>query len=430
MRGIPNFIPIAAVLCFFWGCQSAPDKQASEKTQVITSPDAVSSVEVSAPRLDCPAWVLSPPREEGYLYGVGGGRDMATAKRKALVNTGQQFSITVKTACYEQSVLQDDQMDRVCRSIDEQLTDHLLKGVKFFDEYRDEQGFCWVMTRAPLECSLDVAEGFLLSYFLEIMQEPKIANAVMNRVEVSYRKRFSRNISYLSKDMVYVKGGSFDAGSNVGQPNEAPRHKVTLNDFLISSHETTQAEWLEVMESLPADLDYGSGDFHPIYNISWLDAVEYCNKRSVLEGFSPSYFKDNGVILCDFRADGYRLPTEAEWEFAAKGGSYMGIYSFRDHGWHQGNSNGLAQEIGTLDGNPLGIFDMDGNVWEWCWDWYGTYRENAADNPGGPERGIMRAIRGGAWNSPLEDLTYFSRGRVYPDEAKCSVGFRVVRSMR
>ena len=149
MRDTLTFIIIAGVFCLFSGCHSEPETPQESLTEEKSDSQAASELSLQ----DYPDWVLSTPREEGYYFGIGGGDNLAEAKQKALVNTGQQFCVTVKSALFEQDRIQGDRMDRVFTSVDEQLTDHLLRGVKFYDQYEDDKGFCWVLARAPLECS-------------------------------------------------------------------------------------------------------------------------------------------------------------------------------------------------------------------------------------------------------------------------------------
>jgi formylglycine-generating enzyme required for sulfatase activity len=169
---------------------------------------------------------------------------------------------------------------------------------------------------------------------------------------------------------------------------------------------------------------YGEGDNYPMYYVDWLEAVRYCNRRSVKEGLTPAYSISGGGVTCDGDANGYRLPTEAEWEYAAKGGSldpaayeYAGSNSVDTVAWYDGNSEKRTHEVGTKAPNSLGLYDMSGNVWEWCWDWY----DDAPDRD-------YRVIRGGSWDDSAgaarSTLRYYNN----PSFGNNEVGFRLARN--
>jgi formylglycine-generating enzyme required for sulfatase activity len=172
----------------------------------------------------------------------------------------------------------------------------------------------------------------------------------------------------------------------------------------------------------------------PVENVTWYDAVEYCNKLSVKDGLIPAYSGSNDNIICNFTANGYRLPTEAEWEYAARGGNrdtltfdYAGGNSVDILGWYKENSDEKSHEVGQKQPNSLGLYDMAGNVWEWCWDWYGSYQRGNQQDPPGPSTGKERVNRGGSWNSKASELrsTYRSLGN--PGKWYRDLGFRVLR---
>jgi formylglycine-generating enzyme required for sulfatase activity/TolB-like protein len=212
--------------------------------------------------------------------------------------------------------------------------------------------------------------------------------------------------------MALVPAGTFMMGSNDGYDNEKPVHRVTISKpFYMSVYEVTQKEWREVMGTTIAQQRdmantswslAGEGDSYPMYYVSWQEAIEYCNRRSVKEGLTPAYSGSENAIQCNFNASGYRLPTEAEWEWAARGGgkdpleyTYSGSNSADSVAWYSDNSGSSTHSVGTKKANSLGLYDMSGNVWEWCWDWYGSYGNSAVTDPLGAASGSNRVKRGG-----------------------------------
>jgi formylglycine-generating enzyme required for sulfatase activity len=205
-----------------------------------------------------------------------------------------------------------------------------------------------------------------------------------------------------------------------------------IDSFYMGISEVTQGEWLEIMEKNPS---YFKGDYLPVESVSWYDAVEYCNKRSLKEGLTPAYQGAGETTVCDFTASGYRLPTEAEWEYAARGGNrappslvYTDVQDVNDIGWFTMNSGMKSQPVRTKRPNGLGLYDMNGNISEWCWDWYEGYRNEIQENPIGPSLGSLRVIRGGDWISGEIHLRATSRRREFPSVRNAHIGFRVVRS--
>jgi sulfatase modifying factor 1 len=238
-------------------------------------------------------------------------------------------------------------------------------------------------------------------------------------------------------EMVFVQGGTFEMGDHFseGVDIDLPVHSVTVSDFYIGKYEVTQSEWATHM-SLETNASYGVGDNYPVYYISWYKILVYCNKRSIAEGIIPCYTisastnpDDWGTVptstdstwnavSCNWSANGYRLPTEAEWEYASRGGIHWAdnyIYSGSDSAdqvaWLFNNSGSTSHPIGTKSPNQLGIYDMSGNVWEWCWDWYVwnyyTICENlgVVTDPYGPTSGSSRVMRGGYWYN----ISYYCR---------------------
>jgi sulfatase modifying factor 1 len=235
--------------------------------------------------------------------------------------------------------------------------------------------------------------------------------------------------------MVFVKGGVFKMGSNEANAGQRPAHPVTVSNFYIGKFEVTQEEWKAVMGNNPS---FFKGAWNPVHSINWYAAIGYCNRRSRIEGLTPCYTGKDKNITCDFKADGYRLPTEAEWEYAARGGlksrnyKYSGSNDPNEVAWYGENAGGKAHPVGMKKANELGIYDMSGNVWEWCWDWYDFYyyEHSPAKNPKGPAAALHRIKRGGDWRDPLYVMTCTFRFYNRPHIIFHNLGFRVVRTAR
>ncbi|MCG8683993.1 MAG: formylglycine-generating enzyme family protein, partial [Desulfobacterales bacterium] len=239
--------------------------------------------------------------------------------------------------------------------------------------------------------------------------------------------------------MVFVQGGSFQMGSDNRERGEYPAHKVTVSSFFIGKYEVTQGEYEAVMGAQPFSDDSEHGDDYPVYGVNWVQAAEYCNALSLKEGLTPCYdFDGEFEVHCDFSADGYRLPTEAEWEFAARGGNVSRNYAYPGGNdldlvaWYRKNTSRL-QPVGRKRPNELGLFDMAGNVGEWCWDWFGDYGHGSRRNPTHPAYPPadpvsiepFRVVRGGSDYAHAEACRVTSRFSLHP-ELQMS-GFRLVR---
>ena len=299
-------------------------------------------------------------------------------------------------------------------------------------------------------------------------------------------------------EIVFIQGGTFqmgdhfndNAGDGMTENDELPLHSVTMSDFYIGSAGITQAEWASYMP-LETSIYYGIGDNHPVYYVSWYSVIVYCNKRSIAEGLNPCYSINDttdvtqwdamptsqdttGVYnwdgaICNWSANGYRLPTEAEWEYAARGGlsgqrfpngatishstngdTQANFYSF----WYGGSPscyydvsptsgynpdyNGKVSPVGSFPPNGYGLYDMSGNLCEWCWDWYGdSYYTTCNDqgvvsDPTGPARGTRRVGRDGGYSDSAFYCRISSRlnGNPYDSDqliVERHFGFRVAR---
>ena len=233
-----------------------------------------------------------------------------------------------------------------------------------------------------------------------------------------------KNNDTFSNDFVLVEGGTFNNGTA----------DVTLSSFHINKYEVTQAEYERVIGENPS---YFKGDNLPVESVSWYDAVEFCNKKSKDDGLDPCYFCSGKNIECNFTANGYRLPTEMEWMFAAKGGNgepatgyneYAGTdveAQLTNYAWYDLLSGQTTYTVGTKLPNELGLYDMSGNVWEWCNDWYGAYKTN----PTGVKTGSYRVIRGGSWGGSATYCRVASLIIIYPSNSYITLGFRLVRSL-
>ena len=227
---------------------------------------------------------------------------------------------------------------------------------------------------------------------------------------------YTETIKGLNLQMVYVEGGTFTMGATPEQGsdaynNEKPSHKVTLSSYYIGKYEVTQAQWRAIMGENPS---YFTGDNNPVEKVSWYEAQEFCKKLSQLTGKK------------------YRLPTEAEWEYAARGGKkskgykYSGSNNIEDVAWYGSNSDLETHTVGQKQPNELGIYDMSGNVYEWCYDWYDSYTSSPQTNPTGAASGSSRVIRGGDWVNLATLCRVSDRYYSSPDDRSNSMGFRVV----
>lgn len=253
-------------------------------------------------------------------------------------------------------------------------------------------------------------------------------------------------------EMISITGGTFQMGSPEDESwrsADEQAHTVTVDSFSVSPYEVTQGEYAALMGTNPSTF---TGESLPVEGVSWYDAIAYCNARSEAEGLTPAYTVEGERIMWNLSADGYRLPTEAEWEYACRAGTatpfntqtsisvdeanYWGHYPYQieENYFTQENLEtkpGIYREetvaVGSFAPNAWGLYDMHGNVSEWVWDAYGDYGTQHAQSPTGVEDGMRRVYRGGAWNDFAKNLRCAYRAAMQPELATFTTGIRLVR---
>ncbi|MBQ2560623.1 MAG: formylglycine-generating enzyme family protein [Fibrobacter sp.] len=243
---------------------------------------------------------------------------------------------------------------------------------------------------------------------------------------VCYSEKTNMDLTQTQKDsiiqsmmanMVYVEGGTFVMGATDELGNDAydwekPTHQVTLSSFSINKYEVTQEEWQVVMGNNPS---WFKGAKRPVEKVSWEECQEFILKLNAMTGRH------------------FRLPTEAEWEYAARGGNkshgykYAGSNDLKSVGWYDFNCRNETHNVGSKQPNELGLYDMSGNVWEWCQDWYDEYSPSVQTNPTGSSSGVFRVFRGGSWINKSRNCRVSERRKYYPDGLGGLLGFRLAQ---
>jgi formylglycine-generating enzyme required for sulfatase activity len=240
--------------------------------------------------------------------------------------------------------------------------------------------------------------------------------------------------------MVYLPGGEFTMGTSQGNPDEGPAHKVKISSFMMDTYLVTHDMFTKVQ--LPNPSHWQDNPKKPVERVRWRDAKQYCNERSLLEGLKPCYNEKTMDWECDYSANGYRLPTEAEWEYACRAGTDA-PYDFgspdklRQYAWFADNSEEKTHPVGQKKPNLWGLYDMYGNVSEWCEDVYSPtyYQESPGLDPHGPPnpgKDVKRVMRGGSWKSSADMCrATYRQGQRTGDTDACFYtdfcGFRCVR---
>jgi formylglycine-generating enzyme required for sulfatase activity len=282
---------------------------------------------------------------------------------------------------------------------------------------------------------------------------------------VTYNKK-TQNVQVwvrLLISFVWVEAGTFTMGPDIWN-NNATVEVTFTNGFNIGKYPVTQEQYEKVMGVNPNHFTTAQGrapetgetdERRPVETVRWYHAIAFCNRLSILEGLTPVYSIDAisntdadawlhtavptsnnatwNVVTANWTANGYRLPTDAQWEFAARGGNesegytYSGSNNADEVAWHWENSGSKTREVGKKLPNELGIYDMSGNVWEWCWDWWGNYPSSAVTDYTGVATGSSRVRRGGSWSSTAAVAQSVSRSFIIPDYRHDYLGFRLLR---
>ncbi|MCL2719766.1 MAG: formylglycine-generating enzyme family protein [Treponema sp.] len=300
------------------------------------------------------------------------------------------------------------------------------------------------------DCGTQVDEGNV--FCVNCGNIVKKMSAASNSASVS--ATVSKNAFIDLKKFVLLEGGSVNIGSPITEKkrndDEGPQFNATISSFYMGKYPVTQSEYLAVMRKNPSNFP---GDDHPVDMVCWYDAVEYCNRLSKSDGLSPAYSLsgstdpdtwgeqgskwDSIIIVLD--SNGYRLPTEAQWEYACRAGTTTPFYTGENITSAQANYNGTSPytgdpgeyikkttPVGSYPPNSWGLYDMHGNVWEWCWDWKENYEPGNKTDPTGPQSGKYRAERGGSWCSGGSNIRSACRSYDFPSIKGYNDGFRLV----
>ena len=286
------------------------------------------------------------------------------------------------------------------------------------DGYESEEGTVKLKASAPSNLQITLTKE-APAIQQSIVSQPIVALQPVAQTPVTNSDNISIPVKNgISIDMVRVEAGTFTMGATPEMENpfnwEKPTHQVTLtNDYYIGKYEVTQALWQAVMGNNPS---YFKGDNLPVERVSWDDCQEFISKLNSITGKT------------------FRLPTEAEWEYAARGGNksrgyqYSGSSNLSDVAWYDGNSGNKTHSVGSKQANELGIYDMTGNVWEWCQDWYDSYSSSSQVNPTGANSGSGRMRRGGSWSFLARFCRSSYRGHNAPNYRDYILGLRLVLS--
>ena len=242
-------------------------------------------------------------------------------------------------------------------------------------------------------------------------------------------------------EMMDLPGGTFFMGSAADDAqaydSEKPQHDVTVSGFAIGRYAVTRELYREVVKDSPRQWEEGQDDAGlPANDVTWFDAVTFCNQLSERQGLTTCYRIDDTNVSWHRDANGYRLPTEAEWEYAARAGTQTRWFcgdeptELAPYAWFDEGVRRRPHSVCKKMPNPWGLYDMAGNVYEWCWDWYREYDAVPVTDPSGPANGVRRVLRGGTYMRGVRNLWSANRLRLGPEDRDVGIGFRVVRRPR
>ena len=385
----------------------------------------------------------------------GGGSDHAEISAsigEVAVDIGSNVDLAAKAREAARLRAEREELERKEAEIETELSeDRRIRREAAEATLRDQAEQEWLalapLLDTPSAEGMDVAELFLQKYgSATVTVDAQTTPVELERVAEARRwlERHSDRLSGLGSTggalideyayrMLEVAPGEFRMGSpddEEGRSNNETRHGVRLTRTIaVGATEVTQDLYEAVMEENPSRF---KGDQHPVEQVSWYDAIRFCNRLSELEGLQPAYRISGTSVVWSPEAAGYRLPTEAEWEYAARGGDghiYAGSASIDGVAWYSGNAGGEVHPVGMKASNGYVLLDMTGNVAEWVWDIYGPYPSATVDDPAGIQFGTNRVYRGGSWENESRFTRVASRGAFGPGGYSAGLGFRVVRTI-